>query len=429
MRLLALNIVFRHLAQSDKEARALESSLTLGAALMWMFNALFYRPDESARYSQLAEMACWQENRAIIGEGEVENEDTAQLVPTMYRKGLYFLADIWCHGDSFRLAARRRLQRDEIALLYSVPTFSVLLEAFGVDGLGYLQKDSANAMRVRNRDGNPTLPIDATGEELPTISFNLPVNPGAYRIRAPAQEQGPDIPAEDEVTDIDEEAETTKHANDRSLTLIYLQFARDLFKKGANMSGSGGLKFDLLSTEQRGSVKPEFFKTHDFTDKFRMFRADVYKVKSWKTIFDHYFPPKNAPLKKKPQNYASMTYYRKWREMMRGLSVKDANTVRMKMWEKFYEFHWLPAAEIDRVWSTRSRERKGSVRFGYNKGVKDAPSPHIALNERFIKSASAVCFDVERNQILRNQEINQADAEDSEDDGNSGAVASGITYE
>jgi hypothetical protein len=417
MRLLALNIVFRHLAQSDKESRALESSLTLDAALMWMFNALFYRPDESARANQLAELACWHENRATVGEGEVENEDTAHLVPTMYCKGLYFLADIWCHDNSFRLAARRRLERDEIALLYSMPTFLNLMEAFGVAGLEYLPKDFGDGVRIRNRDGNPTLPIEATGEELPTIAFNLPERPGAYRVHAPAREQGPDVPVDEVATD--EEAETVQSVNDRSLTLIYLQFARDLFKKGANMSGSTGKKFDLLSTEQRGSIKPEFFKSHDFTDKFRMFRADVFKVKSWKTIFDHYFPPKDAPLKKKPQNYASMTYYRKWRELMRGLSVGDAKTVREKMWEKFYEFHWLPAAEIDRVWSTRSRERKGSVRFGYDKGVKDAPSPHIALNERFMKSASAVRFDVERNRILRNQEIKQDDAEDSEDDGRS----------
>jgi hypothetical protein len=82
----ALYRAFSILRASPSPSRVLPSSLTLGAILIYMLNALNYRPAEGHREKELTETCCWN---APDPNSQIEDSDEeVNREPIMLRYGL-----------------------------------------------------------------------------------------------------------------------------------------------------------------------------------------------------------------------------------------------------------------------------------------------------------------------------------------------------
>ena len=77
--------------------RVMHSSLTLGAILIYMLNALNFRPAEGQRETDLTETCCWNLYPDDMDSDVVESDDEEDPIPVLLDYGLYFISGVYCY--------------------------------------------------------------------------------------------------------------------------------------------------------------------------------------------------------------------------------------------------------------------------------------------------------------------------------------------
>lgn len=156
---MSISYVIKSLRNSRSKARICKESLTLGALLIYMLNALSRRQEEDEEWRSLLKKSCWH----VLDEDDEEDDGH----PILYDQGLYFLSDL-IDDSAFRLP-RVRLPSDfDIAKLYDASSFTALRCEFG-SITGQPIQTAAATTRVPNRTMKRTLDLRNTRRDLPAI--------------------------------------------------------------------------------------------------------------------------------------------------------------------------------------------------------------------------------------------------------------------
>jgi hypothetical protein len=111
--------------------RVMHSSLTLGAILIYMLNALSYRPAEGQRETDLTQTCCWNVYPDDMDPDIVESDEDEDPVSVMLDYGLYFISGVFLQeGIALRMGAGDTVSMDSIMHLYDVRNDQELTIAF-----------------------------------------------------------------------------------------------------------------------------------------------------------------------------------------------------------------------------------------------------------------------------------------------------------
>ncbi|KAH8977112.1 hypothetical protein EDB83DRAFT_2327797 [Lactarius deliciosus] len=271
--------------------RTMRSSLTLGAMLIYMLNALNYRPAEGQAETELTSTCCWNLYLEDLSMDYLDSDEDEDPVPIMLDHGLYFISGVWLQYEedaqsTLRMGGGDKVSMDCIQRLYRVYTDQDLKIAFHVKTLhgNHLER---NNNRTQNRR---TVPVDVRlvvdREEL--AAQNTILADKGIQLPGLPQETGPDIVA-----------------------------------------------------QQQGPYGRRH--RHEGGGTSQMERAAVQEVLSTKRIHTTNSFPK----------LSRMRYFREWNTMMESLSSDDAQVVRDSFWQTFKSFKWLPLTDTDRIWNTK----------------------------------------------------------------------------
>lgn len=373
--------------------RVMHSSLTLGAILIYMLNALNFRPAEGQRETDLTETCCWNLYPDDMDSDVVESDDEEDPIPVLLDYGLYFISGVYLQkGIALRMGGGDAVSMDSIMRLYNVRNNQDLNLAFQVKT--WLD----NALEKNNRTQNRRrVPVDvrlvASRDEL--VAQDTPL--ADLGIRAfthhQDQEEGLDIMAlnEDQM-DVQDEAGKQQETIDDVIKRIWRQFPYDLFENAPNHKSLQQGSHLLLSKEDRQNATIEVFRDTHLSPLFSRVAIKVLTPDKWEGLeFRRYFPEKGFIRPVKCQNFTRLRYYEEWNSLMERLSIEDATVVRRLAWDTFNTFKWLPLTDADRLWNTKTLklphkdwthlpydDRKPMVQIGLNGAlVQDAQSVQI----------------------------------------------------
>ncbi len=128
----------------------MHSSLTLGAILIYMLNALSFRPAEGHRETDLTETCCWNLYPDDMKLTIVESDEDEDPVPVMLDYGIYFISGVFLQeGTSLRMGAGDTVSMDSIRRLYNVQNDQDLNIAFHLK-TWHADPSQRNNSRIRN---------------------------------------------------------------------------------------------------------------------------------------------------------------------------------------------------------------------------------------------------------------------------------------
>jgi hypothetical protein len=389
----ALNL----LEKTPASYRPMRSSLTLGAILIYMMNAINYRPAEGQAEKELTETCCW--NRYLDDDSSdiVESDEDDEPSPVMLTNGLYFISGITLQQEiALRMGRGDRVSMDSIRRLYGVTNEHDLNVRFNVK-TWYANPEERSRNRIRN---HRKVPVDirhiVDDEELKAQDRTL-ADQGIAMMPLPL-EAGPDM-TNPNVHRMDEDEDDEPKSIDDIIATIWRQFPYDLFENAPNHKSNREPSHLLMTVNERSEATVEVFKN---TDLRRIFSRIVVKVVSesdWENLqFKRCFPPKGFRPPTRLQNFPRMKYFQDWNNLMQRLSEESALVVRKQMLQEFKTFQWLPLTDTDRAWNTKKAvgpqwthlpldDKKPAVRIGLNETlVKDAKGVRISSTEAGLTS-------------------------------------------
>lgn len=342
----------------------------LGAFAVHCINALHRRPDDRQFQKMLLDIVTFH---VSAPDEEFPDEDVTASTPVGYRQGLFFASDIYVEQGMYRLLRTPRMVQLEKRIISSLYD-SIEIES----AMKMHEARPSQSVRNSTRVSNRRLQTEAIeflrpeqGEEEMIPEFNL--REAGVEVEARAAIEGPD----DDIEGAEDDADSSDP--DVISRLIWRQFPVDVFATSPNGKPLTSSAHTLLSQEQRVDVTWSIFKTLDLSAVFTkayIFELDEIK---WNALFKYYFPEKNQPpLSQTAQNWPSMTYRKRWVELMNRVSEDDAKVIRNRVKAQFALVKWLPNAKSERVWFTKKVTTK-NVKF-YPEGAPIEPAPHIAIN-------------------------------------------------
>lgn len=354
-RMAAINYVLENLKKAPFAFRMLPPTLMLGASVIYMMNALIYRPSGQQRELILSAAS----SQHVIDEDDAE-------VPIDDARGLFFLADIVLNDNSYRLPTQLRMTADVLAQMYGCKVLAEV-ELFFVPAMQVRQQPKANVTRVQNRFAMSTLTSSLREiEEVPAVEFNL-AQSGIVAQPAVVM-QGRDIQ--------DDEAAPQETLDER-VSAMWGQFAMDIVRKAPNKKNVQDPSYLVLAHEERRLATVELFQT----DRLPLTNA-CYRVADdsmWAKAFDNYFPADATPRSVNTQNFGSVAYMAQWSLIRAQLDRDNLRLVRAALKRKFDKFVWIPYSS-DRIWSTTAQ--KGKVWMHLPVGAP-VPAPNLYINPRF----------------------------------------------
>lgn len=391
-----IGAIYRALSLLNKSPapyRVMHSSLTLGAALIYMLNALNYRPSEGQRETELAKTCCWNPYPEDVDSDMVDSDDEDEdPVPVMLDYGLYFLSGVYLQeGKALRMGGGDAVSMDCIESLYKVRNDQDLKIAFHMK-TWHGNPHQRNKNRTQNRRKVPVdVRLVVSREEL--VANDTPLSDLGIKALVLPQEAGPDIVARHE-DHMDEEEDNAPENIDTTLTRIWRQFPYDLFENAPNHRSNRQGSHLLLSEEQRREATIEVFRDIDLSQLFSRVLVKIVTPGNWEALqFKRYFPPKGFDPPTRLQNFPRMRYFQEWNTLMDSLSSRDAKVVRDSFWETFKTFKWLPLTDTDRVWNTK--KVKGTNECIHLPYDDHKPVVRIGLNGYLVKNARSVRLFVE----------------------------------
>ena len=302
----------------------MHSSLTLGAILIYILNALNYRPAEGQRETDLTKTCCWNLYPDDTDSDVVESDEDEDLIPVLLDYGLYFISGVYLQdGKALRMGRGDTVSMDSIMRLYKVRNEQDINIAFNLR-TWHADPDQVNYNRTRNRRKVPLdVRLVASKDEL--TSQNTTLSDLGIRNVALCQEAGPDI--------------TTLHPNrlqdnqqesmDDIVSRLWRQFPYDIFENAPNHKSNLQGCHLLLSESERREATIDIFQTTDLSQLFSKVVVKIVEPEKWKSlIFRRYFPPKGYKPPTQLQGFPRMGYFQEWNTMMKNLSSEHAKVVR-----------------------------------------------------------------------------------------------------
>lgn len=378
MRLTGLNYVLQNFQQSIVSARVWPESLVLGAWVIHAINALHRRPDDRQASLSLLDVVTYHVPR--VGEDDSSNDeydDQPPTVPVGYAQGLFFIGDIVLDDYVWRLHRTARmipLLEEHLPRMYQCGSRHEIEHRLGHGSSQ--SRSKVHPQRVANRQTHT--------EAVELIQTERAVEDlvQEFALLAAGVEVAPKLAISGD--DINVEGPDDDHCDpDALMQLIWRQVPSDIFKTSPNRKSATAAAHTLLSADQRDSATWQLFQSLDLTEVFPhayIYRSDA---RAWASLFNVYFPPKGSPpLHPGAQNWGSMTYYGRWKDLMSRVSSDDSARIRRDVKVLFDTMKWLPNAKSDRLWQTKTVKSK-NVKF-YPEGGALAAAPHIAINASLV---------------------------------------------
>ena len=360
------------MAKSSGSVREWPASLLLGSGLIYMLNGLIYRPSQFSRDVLLIKSLVMHQSIGDLESDDGGDEDEDGTKPVMEERGLLFFGTIvFDRVPRASSAALKRLDsHEEIAAAYKQPTMGHVQKMFGA----IVEVRNKNPTRVSNRSG-PTSDIHYIRPPRPVeqqVSFGLEAK--GVVAKPPVRMSGQDIDSDSDEGDL-RNARTLNV--DKEATGIWEQFPYDIMATAPNPSNTQDI-YLLVSRQQRTEVDIDFFKTTDLRGIFKCIQYKIYTPAMWEKLFDLYFPRRDFHWSPR-QNFKNSRYYSDYRSVVTRLDRHQLERVRREFKKEFDKLKWLPAAEGDRMWSTRYRYGSDWERL-----PRDAlRGPALAINGRY----------------------------------------------
>ncbi|KAK7675980.1 hypothetical protein QCA50_014254 [Cerrena zonata] len=391
---VAILIVVTYMSRCRASRRREKPYLTLGAILIYMLNALHYRPARGQAEDKLV-LCCCQRVADGSGESDSDEEDEPNqprslLVPILYKKGIYNIAGIIMrHGDA-RIHVFTTVSDHSLSFFYNEPSLTSIQAYFGVH-----HQIAGTTTRI-NPNRNPNKRVrthEIQLDDVPAeqrVDFRLAER--GVVVEAPPPRRGPDI---DALTDMDVDMELLGFVpnpqpisvNDR-VELIWHQFPRDIISKGPNERGESKPSYLCMSGEAIQAATIAIFNTRDMRDIFVRVQWRQADTKTWdETLFRRYFPPADAQIPTKFQNFRNCVYWQNWRQLIAEMTPTNAIITTACIKAKFDTLLWLPFASADRLWTTKLS------RNVYQFLPSDEPAraaPQIVFNPRRVAQAPLI---------------------------------------
>ncbi len=128
----AIYATLKLLGDAPPVDRLMSSSLTLGAALIYMLNALNYRPADFRRDITLAETCCWNVYLDNLSPNVLSSDEDEELTPIMLDHGLYFLSGVFLQDNALQMGRGDTIPMNDIQSFYRVYNWQDLNVAFQV---------------------------------------------------------------------------------------------------------------------------------------------------------------------------------------------------------------------------------------------------------------------------------------------------------
>jgi hypothetical protein len=372
------------------EYRTMHSSLTVGAILIYMLNAINYRPAEGQAETELTRTCCWNLYPDDMDSEIEESDEDSEAVPIMLDHGLYFISGVTVqYGHTLRMGRGDRVSMDCITRLYGITDDQDLNIKFNVR-TWHANPLERSRKRIQNRRKAPVDIRHIVGsEELKAQDRRLEED-GIVMMPLP-QAAGPDIIALD-IDHMDEDEDVQEEGIDDIIKRIWRQFPYDLFENAPNPRSNREASHLLMTEGEREEATFEVFKKTDLRGIFSRVVVKVVNGKDWQNLqFRRFFPSKGFVAPTRFQNFPNMRYFREWNALMGRLSAEDAGAVRGTMWERFKTFQWLPLTDTDRCWNTK---RVTGPQWKHLPMDDNKPVVRIALNETLVRDANRVQISV-----------------------------------
>lgn len=363
---------------ADKAARAWPASLELGAALIWMLNALNYRPQKYPEHDALRDTCC---KHKPCPDGELnEDDDSPATIPVGYEGGLYFLSDI-IFDHAPRLPVGRKLDGHYLLSLYErarlrdIQSFFVVNNQIIMDPAVADQRPSSG-IRVPNKRRGPTNHVVELGEALPgdqVVNFRL-LEQGVILNRRIYM-----VPDREEDFTQEEELASLNDTVDIIITKIWRQFPSDVFASSPNTKGGGA--HVLRDAASVSSIKDDVFYHMDLSSLFEQVQCMTWDKAGWEDhVFKWYFPEHGRPPRRKGQlqNFHTCRYYIDWFDVMARVSERHGLLIRRAVFKEFAKFAWVPQPSWDRMWNTKIKRTKNVLALPA--GSERKACPQIAIN-------------------------------------------------
>ena len=388
-RLGALYNALTLLSTTPSPQRLMPSSLTLGAILIYMLNALNYRPAEGRRETELTETCCWNVYQNEMDLDGVESDEDEDIVPVMLDFGLYFVSGIVLqNGTALRMGGGDMVSMESLRRLYAVPNEQDLLILFHTKTKS--RRDPSQRKRKRTQD-HQTAPLDVrlvvTREEL--TAQNTSLADLDIRPRALPHEAGPDIRLHQQDL-MDQDGDVQEESIDDLVARIWRQFPYDIFEHAPmNRSNGQSRSHLLLSAEERREATIEVFRNTDLSQLFSRAVVKIVRLDKWYgQEFRRYFPQKGYVPPTRLQNFGRMRYFQEWNALMERLSSDESEVVRDSLWKIFKTFKWLPLTDSDRLWNTKKvKATRECIHLPHDDGK---PAVLIGLNDTLVRDARRV---------------------------------------
>ena len=372
--------------------RVMHSSLTVGAILIYMLNALNYRPAEGRRETELTQTCCWNLYPDDTDSDVVDSDEDEDPVPVMLDFGLYFISGVHLRKEkALQMGRGDTVSMDSIASLYKVHNDLDLQIAFNPK-TSHAHPDRRNRNRVQNHREIPAdLHLVASNEELmaqDTLHPNL-----GTRAHIEHQEEALDIQVRLE-DHMDEDETVQEESVNDVISRIWWRFPYDLFENAPDCRSNQQGSHLLLSEQQRSEATIEVFRDTDLSALFSRVVVKKVGAHNWENLeFKRYFPEKGYRPPTRLQNFPRMRYFQEWNTLMDTLSQDNADIVRASVWKIFQTFKWLPLTDADRVWNTR-RVKKPAKEWIHLPHDDNKPVVQIALNAELVKNARSIQLSV-----------------------------------
>ena len=364
--------------------RPMHSSLTLGAILIYMMNAINYRPAEGHAETELTQTCCW--NLYPDDDSDiVDPDEDVRPRPIMLGHGIYFISGITRQlGLALRMGGGDRISMDDLTRLYGVNDEHDLKVCFNVK-TWHGDPNERCRNRIQNRRKGPLDVRNIVDDEELKAQDRTLADQGIVMMPLP-QEAGPDITNPD-LYRMDEDQDGQEGIDD-IIARMWRQFPYDLFENAPNHRSNREASHLLMSQQEREDATIQVFKNTDLRRMFSRVVVKVVKAKDWQGLqFKRFFPCKGFVPPTRFQNFPYMRYFQEWNSLMERLSEEDAEVVRGLMWTEFKTFQWLPLTDTDRVWNTKKVTGPQWTHLPFD---DKKPVVRIALNEMLVWDANCI---------------------------------------
>lgn len=368
--------MFKNLAEADPRVRALDSTLGLEAACIYIMNACFTRPAEGFGWEDLIEKCCQQ----VLEDLEADLEDTP-TVPILYDSGTYFICDIVMNTGRptfLRLPLQRTFDPESMARIYHKASINDVKASFDWSNV-VLSKQPSNAARTHNRNRNTRNVDDVRDPERRVLDIQIRDVPVKPAVRLAGRDVDLHVLNGGDERDLNEAGDDMQDEPSISqrVAKIYEQCIFDVIEQAPNRKSKREGSYLTIPVDRRIDLaQPELLQVLELP--FDQAQYCVCTPDQWKMHFDRIFPSSVQEARDSGQNFPSCSYYKSYIAL--ASTVNDAGLVKIRcaLRKEFDKLAWVPWTSTDRMWGTGAKtSRAWKVLPREKKG-----GPMIAINPR-----------------------------------------------